>query len=49
MFFRAIQKNIELLKNEGLLLRVGADRGGRWEVVTHAVSASIVDGKTEGS
>ena len=41
---RAIQKNIEWLKNEGLLLRIGADRGGHWEVVT-----SMADRKIKGS
>jgi ATP-dependent DNA helicase RecG len=41
---RAIQKNIEWLKNKGLLLRIGANRGGRWEVVT-----SMVKRKKKGS
>jgi ATP-dependent DNA helicase RecG len=45
----AIQKNIELLKNKKLLLRIGADRSGHWEVVLHAISSSIIDGKAGGS
>jgi len=30
---RAVQKNIEVLKNRGLLLRIGSDRGGCWRAV----------------
>ncbi len=30
---RAVQKNIEVLKNRGLLLRIGPDRGGCWQAV----------------
>ena len=29
---RAVQKNIDLLREQGLLRRVGADKGGRWDV-----------------
>ena len=29
---RAVQKNIDLLREQGLLRRVGADKGGRWNV-----------------
>ena len=30
---RKIEVNISKLKNKGLLRRIGADRGGHWEVV----------------
>jgi ATP-dependent DNA helicase RecG len=30
----AIDKNINQLKKKGLLLRVGPDKGGHWEVMT---------------
>jgi predicted HTH transcriptional regulator len=30
---RKIKENIKLLKNKGLLKRIGPDRGGHWEVV----------------
>ncbi len=29
----AVDKNITQLKNKGLLMRVGPDKGGHWEVV----------------
>ncbi len=29
----AVQKHIENLKKKGLLRRIGADRGGHWEVM----------------
>ena len=29
----AIEKNLTKLKKKGILRRVGADRGGRWEVL----------------
>ncbi len=29
----AVQKHLENLKKKGLLRRIGADRGGYWEVV----------------
>jgi ATP-dependent DNA helicase RecG len=32
---RAIKKNIESLKKEGVLKRVGPDKGGSWEVVSN--------------
>jgi ATP-dependent DNA helicase RecG len=30
---RKIKENIKLMKNKGLLKRIGPDRGGLWEVV----------------
>ena len=30
---RAVQKNIDLLREQGLLRRVGADKGGYWDVI----------------
>ena len=30
---RAVQKNIDLLREQGLLRRVGADKGGHWDVL----------------
>ncbi len=34
---KAIEKNLSILKQEGLLRRVGPDKGGRWEVIDMAV------------
>lgn len=30
---RTIARNIESLKNEGKLIRVGGDKGGYWDVI----------------
>jgi biotin operon repressor len=32
---RAVEKQISKLKKEGILIRVGANKGGRWEIVEH--------------
>lgn len=30
---RAVEKNIALLKKEGILKRVGSAKGGHWEII----------------
>lgn len=30
---RAVQKNINVLRDQGLLCRIGSDKGGHWEVL----------------
>jgi ATP-dependent DNA helicase RecG len=30
---RKIKENVKLLKNKGLVKRIGPDRGGYWEIV----------------
>ena len=30
---RPVEKNLTKLKNDGRIVRVGADKGGKWEVV----------------
>ena len=29
----AVQKHIQKLKSEGLIKRIGGDRGGHWEII----------------
>ena len=29
---RSVEKNLTKLKNEGRIIRIGADKGGKWEV-----------------
>ena len=33
---RAVSKHIKKLQEEGLVVRVGADRGGFWKVISHS-------------
>ena len=33
---RAVSKHIKKLQEEGIVVRVGADRGGFWKVISHS-------------